>query len=91
MGAVQAIRRLGSISNALTETAPELSLAEQIRTAIYEMRFAQRGISLGVFESPKDLLKAEILFRDCGAQIDSILNELRPLLESAKGALCWTP
>ncbi len=88
LGAFLAIRVLGvHLDHAFSKASYELPLAEQIRTAIYEMRFAQRGISLGVFESPKDLLKAEILFRDSGAQIDSILNQLEPLLESGQGGL----
>ena len=82
LGAFYAIRVLGTdLDRAFSKGSYELPLAEQIRTAIYEMRFAQRGISLGVFESPKDMLKAETLFRDSGARIDSILNQLEPLLD----------
>ena len=82
LGAIQAIRVLNaSLDLAFSKAGREVPLAEQIRTAIYEMRFAQRGISLGVFESPQDLLKAEALFRDCGGRMEAILNQLDPVLD----------
>jgi methyl-accepting chemotaxis protein len=85
LGAFQVIRVMkANEDKTFSKAAHDLPLVEQIRTTIYEMRFAQRGISLGVFESPQDTLKAETLFRDCGIVIDRILNELEPRLDNAQ-------
>ena len=80
--AVSEIRSLGSRLDAVAgHTTRSASIAERIRTAIYEMRFAQRGISLAILEAPQDLPKAENLFRDSGARIEGMLDELGPLLD----------
>jgi methyl-accepting chemotaxis protein len=81
--AVRDIRALGATLDGVAKrTARALSVAEHIRTGIYEMRFAQRGVSLAILEAPQDLAKAENLFRDSGARIERLLNELPPLLET---------
>ena len=81
-GAVREIRGLGTTLDGLARhTARALVMEEDIRTAIYEMRFAQRGISLAILEAPPDLPKAEKLFRDSGARMESLLNDLAPLLD----------
>jgi len=86
MGAFLAVHLLhAGMDRTLGGSAAALPLAEQVRTAIYEMRFAQRGISLGVFESPQDTLKAVVLFRDSGARIDTLLNRLDSLVDAPEG------
>jgi len=84
-GAARDIRKLGNeLEGATRRTARALTMAEDIRTAIYEMRFAQRGISLALLEAPQDLPKAEKLFHDSGGRIENLLNDLPPLLDSPR-------
>jgi len=61
--ALLAVRNLGSaLDRSTSQTSRRLAMASQIRTLVYQIRFAQRGISLGLFEKrPADTEKAKKL------------------------------
>src|ERR1035438_3286631 len=77
--ALRAVRSLGSaLDVSMTQTARRLALAAQIRTLVYELRFAQRGISLGLFETrPADTEKAKKLFANSIDTIQKLLTQFR--------------
>jgi methyl-accepting chemotaxis protein/methyl-accepting chemotaxis protein-1 (serine sensor receptor) len=80
--ALWAVSGLGrTLDETVSRTSKALALAESIRTASYQARFASRGVSLGVLEKrPADLDRAEQTFETSAAQIQRIADELRPLL-----------
>lgn len=82
--ALRAIDGLGQTVNAMARrTAIKLALAERIRAVAYQARFASRGVSLGLFEKlPRDVVKAKQSFQSSGEQIQQIVNDLRPLLQT---------
>jgi methyl-accepting chemotaxis protein/methyl-accepting chemotaxis protein-1 (serine sensor receptor) len=83
--AIHAIRQLGaSLDDTVNRGAPKLAMAEQVRTLVYELRFAQRGISLALFEdlTQADMKKAKNLFTDSGDRMQQIVTEIRPLLDT---------
>jgi methyl-accepting chemotaxis protein/methyl-accepting chemotaxis protein-1 (serine sensor receptor) len=64
--ALRAIRGLSSqLDTSLSRTVEAMTTIEQLRTLVYQIRFAQRGMSLGLFEKRRvDTIKAEQLFSD---------------------------
>src|ERR1035441_9176329 len=82
--ALRAVRGLGSaLDVSMTQTARRLALAAQIRTLVYQMRFAQRGISLGLFEKrPADTEKAKKLFADSGDGMGQLITEFRAMVST---------
>jgi len=90
--AVHAIGRLGvTLDESGGKTAKAMALAERVRTQVYQMRFAQRGISLGLFENvPADLVKARKLFEDAGKQMGEAVVAIRPLVPPTGQALADT-
>jgi hypothetical protein len=82
--ALRALRRLGtSLEVSMTQTARRLSMAAQIRTLVYQMRFAQRGISLGLFEKrPPDTEKAKKLFVDSAESMQNVITEYRGMVST---------
>ncbi len=82
--ALRAVRSLGSaLGISMTQTARRLALAAQIRTLVYQMRFAQRGISLGLFEKrPADTEKAKKLFADSGNVMGQLITEFRAMVST---------
>ncbi|MGD0297870.1 MAG: methyl-accepting chemotaxis protein [Bryobacteraceae bacterium] len=82
-----ALRALGSLGSALdismNQTARRLATAAQIRTLVYQIRFAQRGISLGLFEKrPADTEKAVKLFTDSIDGVQTLIAEFRTLVST---------
>jgi methyl-accepting chemotaxis protein len=82
--ALRAVPRMGSaLEVSMTQTARRLAMAAQIRTLVYQMRFAQRGISLGLFEKrPPDTEKAKKLFADSGEGMQKIIAEFRAMVST---------
>jgi methyl-accepting chemotaxis protein len=89
--ALLAVRDLGSaLDTSINQTSRRLAMASQIRTLVYQIRFAQRGISLGLFEKrPADTKKAQKLFADSIATIQTLITQFRTVAstESDKRAL----
>ena len=82
---IQALRAISGLGRTVEQTASfnsrALSLAEQIRTAAYQARFASRGMSLGlVGQRPGDVTKAKQTFQDSADRVQQIAIDLQPLL-----------
>jgi methyl-accepting chemotaxis protein len=84
MMALRAVRSLGSaLEVSMNLTARRLAMAAQIRTRVYQIRFAQRGISLGLFEKrPPDTIKAKSLFVESIDDIQKLITEFRALVST---------
>ena len=79
--ALRAIDQLSqTVNRTAMRTARSLALAERIRTAAYQARFASRGVSLALLEKTSDLPKSKQMLQDAAEQVQQIANELRPLL-----------
>jgi methyl-accepting chemotaxis protein len=65
----------------MDQTARRLAMAAQIRTRVYQIRFAQRGISLGLFEKrPPDTIKAKELFVESIDAVQKLITQFRALV-----------
>jgi methyl-accepting chemotaxis protein len=82
--ALLAVRSLGSaLDRSTSQTSRRLAMASEIRTLVYQIRFAQRGISLGLFEKrPADTEKAKKIFADSMATIQTLITEFRAMVSS---------
>jgi RNase P/RNase MRP subunit POP5 len=82
--AFRAVRSLGAaLDVSMTQTARRLAFASQIRTLVYQLRFAQRGISLGLFEQrPADTEKAKKVFADSGNEMQELIAQFSAMVSS---------